>query len=413
MFGSIFGKRQTAPATPCVRTLVVRRSSYDSNDETRLVSDAVDFVNAMQQQGLYRRDELPQNAMRAFHSDYYLAQVANGGHGQFVGNSGWVPIVIQDIAEGLAAMQADPYAAIFADLKRLIESDSERAAKIAAGGGFGEIDPAIKALDARFFQHDVYKTFSPMIARWLRRLPELEVVADTQYNARLSELGDANPLREARLAARQEATWAANLANPIWVAARLLSAKANCLPVRGIGGGDPNSFAPNGEKVIGWAIETGEGRRVLKCATEICYLCDTYLADGTRLTNELRATMLQQSLAGDRDSIVRLTDVHQREVASIAASEVAAAIEAAGSVPVPLIAKLLLARLGSGEQLKDVYAGGRIPTLQWLWIVETDKRALVFREHEDLYVLMELASGKPLVAISAQDVRTAAKHRLN
>ena len=222
MFRSFFGKSRSKPTEGRVPSIVVRQSAYASSKQTDIVSDAVDFVNYMQQQGAYLRNEIPPNSFLIYHTDYYLAQVANGGHGQFVGNSGWNPIIIKDINEGLAAMNAEPYRSIFSDLCRLIESDKERAERIAEGSGFGEIDPAIKALDERFFEHDTYETFSPMIAHWLRSLPELEVASDANYTQRVQELCDANPQREARLAVHHEQVLNANLENPLWVAGQLL-----------------------------------------------------------------------------------------------------------------------------------------------------------------------------------------------
>ncbi|MGV7215459.1 DMP19 family protein [Bradyrhizobium sp. UFLA05-112] len=68
----------------------------------------VDFVNAIQRVGIYARHEMPAVAMQAYHADYYLAQVNNGGHSQFIGNTGanQLPTTSEDALAALKAMGA-------------------------------------------------------------------------------------------------------------------------------------------------------------------------------------------------------------------------------------------------------------------------------------------------------------------
>lgn len=408
MWKSIFGARQAVPPTGPVSSIVVRQSAYDSDEQTRIVSGAVDFVNAMVDQGVYLRSELPPNAMRIYYTDYYLAQVVNGGHGQFVGNSRWEPNTIRDITEGLAAMNAEPYRSIFAELRRLIESDEALVKAIAAGRGF--MGPDLKALDAKFYKQRPYKIFSPMIAQWLRSLPELEVVPDASYAQRLQALCDANPQRTARLAVRKEHVLKANLVNPIWVAARLLCLKAGYMPVLAIGGGDPGTVAPDGEKLTGWHVQTAKGRKVLQIGKAKAYLCDTYLADGTLLTDELMAQARQQLQAGQSETMSRFATMTQREIASIPMSEVQSAKDAASKTPAVLIARLLLERLGTGEHMTHVYASAFHASGQWLWLVETEKRIAMFGLKENRFVLCELGSQAQLASVSLGDVRAAVEN---
>ncbi|WP_461331769.1 DMP19 family protein [Bradyrhizobium diazoefficiens] len=53
-----------------------------------LTEAVVYYVNEIQRVGVYKGRELPAVAMQAYHADYYLAQVNNGGHSQFIGNTG-------------------------------------------------------------------------------------------------------------------------------------------------------------------------------------------------------------------------------------------------------------------------------------------------------------------------------------
>lgn len=406
MVGSVIGWGNAGREEPLVASIVVRQSSFESGEDTKIVSEVVDFVNRMLQQGLYLRSELPPNALRAFHTDFYLAQVANGGHGQFVGNSRWAPAIVQDIREGLSAMNAAPYEAIFSDLCTLIESDSRRAKQIADGGGFGDSDPEIKKLDGRFFQHDVYRTFSPIIARWLRSLPELEVVPDDDIAKRLKELCEANPQFAERRLARHELALNENLQNPIWVAGRLLCLNAGCMPVLSIGGGDPSAITPDGEQVTAWQLQTAQGRRMLQIGRSHAVLCETYLLDGTKLTDEVVAQMRQEMLDGRSENMARFAEMEQREVARIPTKVVETAISTARSVPIVRIAKELLEKLDTGETLEQVFAGGVLANGSFMWIVETDKRALLFSFRDGDAVLTDIPPTTDLATVSLAELKS-------
>ena len=93
-------------------TVIVRRTAVEAaskpDEGYHLTEAIVSYVNDMQQVGVYAARELPAKAMQAYHADYYLAEVNNGGHSQFIHNSGealW-PTVSADALAGLAAMGA-------------------------------------------------------------------------------------------------------------------------------------------------------------------------------------------------------------------------------------------------------------------------------------------------------------------
>src|SRR5688572_1301035 len=94
-----------------VATVILPRSAaeagHNGEDAYRLTEAIVSYVNDMQQVGVYAPRELPVKAMQAYHADYYLAQVNNGGHSQLIHNSHeqW-PIIVADALAGLEAMGA-------------------------------------------------------------------------------------------------------------------------------------------------------------------------------------------------------------------------------------------------------------------------------------------------------------------
>src|SRR5262245_6887731 len=106
-----FGKRSdtTARGVPKIGNILIPKIVYENDDPRVIVQHNVEFVNHLFSEGAYLRDEIPVNALRSFHADYYLAEVSNGGHGQFVANSGWQAVIVQDISDALEAMGAESY----------------------------------------------------------------------------------------------------------------------------------------------------------------------------------------------------------------------------------------------------------------------------------------------------------------
>lgn len=391
-----------AGSTP-VANILVSQSAYDSRDPSTIVAQNAAFVNGLLTQGAYLRDELPADAMRSYHVDYYLAQVSNGGHGQLVGNSRWQPFIVKDIAEGLEAMRAQPFDVIFRDLCRLMASDSARAERIAKSGGFGEKDPAIAELDERYFAQDAHKIITPANDRWLRSLPELKVVPNAEYAAALQTLCNANPDRAARLAAREREGMAARLVDPVRVATRLLCMKANCLPILAFGGGDPVAIAPDGRQGVGWQIQSRAGRQIVFLFNDFAYLCETYLVDGRKLTPELMAEQRQHLLSRDLTGLEAFSKLSHKEIARIPGAHVAGAIEAAKQMPIIRFAELLCAKMKPATNFRDVYAATLHNSGQFLWLMETESSIGLFGFNNDNLVLFDLQM-KPLAMISREDV---------
>ena len=412
----VFGKRKpgavparTEPKLPepeaGLPPILIPRSAADSEDPADFVLALVNYVNAMQEHGHFQRDEISQNAMRSYHTDYYLAQVANGGHGQFVGNSGWVPVIIQDIRDGLAAMQLDGYSAIFSELCSLIDSDAQRAKAIADGGGFGEIDPAIQALDSRFYEPDCYKVITPANARWLRTLPELEIVEDEAYAARMQALFEANPKLAVRKATAERARFQHMITDPLQVAGRLLAMESRRMPFRLVSHGNIET-APDGREGTAWLIAVGDGQARMFLFDDAVILCDTYLPDGRLITPELHAQEQEKMMAGDFDGMAGWAESSNREVARVEAGLVNEAIEMAGRLPVVTAGNMLARKLGDDEEMVSVSPGMKHNSGTWLWVLETNKRAGLFGfQHDGVKMINFDAS--PLIHLDESEMRAA------
>lgn len=385
--------------------IVVRRSVVERGDAAALVQAVVAYVNAMTEQGQYRREELAPQAMWSYHVDYYLGEVANGGHGQFVGNSRWARPVIEDVRNGLAAMAAAPYDTIFGDLCKLIEADEERAKEIARGRGFGDINPAIKSLDDRFFAAKCYETITPANSAWLKSLPNLEIVEDARFAERMRELFRANPLLALRTEQAERAKLEFALTDPMQVAARLLAVASRRLPFRFISHGNHDK-APDGREGMAWMIALGQGQAHMFVFDDVALLCDVQLSDGQILTPQLRAQHEKQLRAGDRSSLPLYAEMKNVEVARIPASLINEAREAAAKHPVVTAAQLLVRKLSKDEKVVSISPAMKHNSGAMLWLVETAQRVAVLGFANGGATLLK-PGGEPLAVLSPAELETA------
>src|SRR5262245_9600176 len=84
----LFGAASPAEVEPIVKELFLTRGAAERSDPYERSSCNVQFVNYMLGAGQFQPVEMIQEPIWSYQVDYYLAQVNNGGHGQYVGNSG-------------------------------------------------------------------------------------------------------------------------------------------------------------------------------------------------------------------------------------------------------------------------------------------------------------------------------------
>lgn len=199
--------------------VVIPKSSFESakapGDEYMLPMAVVDFVNDIQQAGVYVHDEMPDNVMAAYHADYYLAQVNNGGHAQFIHNAGaLLDVALKDIRAALTAMGARDHLSIFEDVAAWV------AAHPADDPEKREADAhQLEALDDRFFAQQASKNLYVLAAKWIAGWPHLDVVNDDAYSAIIAGIADLNPLKEKRRLARNVTDLRERMAPGLFLAA--------------------------------------------------------------------------------------------------------------------------------------------------------------------------------------------------
>lgn len=182
-------------------TVIVPRSSLEAagNPENadQLTAAIVDYVNDVQRAGVYARHELPAKAMQAFHADYYLAEVNNGGHSQFIHNSdALLAVVIADALAGLQAMGAQIQHQILSKMAAWVDANS---AEAATQDGFDSRAEALDELDQRFYDAEDAAPITLLAARWIAGWPELRMVADEEYAAAIDAIAAMNPFLGPRL----------------------------------------------------------------------------------------------------------------------------------------------------------------------------------------------------------------------
>ncbi|AOF88749.1 DUF4375 domain-containing protein [Sinorhizobium sp. RAC02] len=208
MFGKVFGRRATAP--PPSRIIPV--SSERAADAGELVAAVVDFVNHLFTQGFYRPEELPPHLVHLYHADFYIAQVCNGGHSQFVHNCGARVQAISANAEaGLMAMGARSQAALVHELALWVAANPESAS--AQTGFTGGRDPALDRLDARFRTADVDDPATDLAAAWVRTWPDIRILEHADFNAAWDQSALSNPKRSSRLSKARVETFRQSLSD--------------------------------------------------------------------------------------------------------------------------------------------------------------------------------------------------------
>jgi hypothetical protein len=182
-------------------TVLVRSEDHDAAKQPGnghlLVCAIVDYVDDIQRAGVYGRHELLPALMQAYHADYYLAQVNNGGHSQFIGNTsvGMLPTTGADTLAGLLAMGAQVQHQILDEMMAWVEANPEEAA---AQNGFSVSASLLDQLDTRFVEAEQQMPMSELSAGWIATWPQLRLVPADQYSDEIERLAQLNPHLEAR-----------------------------------------------------------------------------------------------------------------------------------------------------------------------------------------------------------------------
>jgi hypothetical protein len=176
----------------------------------------IEFVNWAHNHAALIAGEFPQEALFSYHVDYYLAQVNNGGHGQYAGNTSWTAVNVGACERGLRAMGADDYLAIFTEFRKFMDADAERAASVIAYCGFDHIEPEVRELDSRFFALNGADQLIAKNSTWLKTSPRLKPMTSQALDTAKEMITASNKLRAQRIAEAKQHRRKMNLQNPVF-----------------------------------------------------------------------------------------------------------------------------------------------------------------------------------------------------
>jgi Domain of unknown function (DUF4375) len=265
------GQRSGAPTgIGKFTTVIVPRSAVlrasDPEKAYDLVQAVVNFVNAMMGEGIYSRDEIPAKAMQAYHADFYLAQVNNGGHSQFIHNcQGSLKHILGDVRAGLTGMKAEKHLPIFEQMASWIAQHPDEASK--QTGFQGGREPLLDPLDKLLYAAEKEAPMIAQSALWIASWPELRAVADADYREAMRQALMMNPLREARLMWRSVGNLRQQMTEWFHVGVGLACANASPPEVKlAVGGGAV--FDIEGEKQTAFHVRTNADKPRLCVVTD-------------------------------------------------------------------------------------------------------------------------------------------------
>lgn len=180
--------------------ILVTLADRDSADAEALPEALVRFCTWCIEEAWLVRDEVQPDAWPIYHANHYIAEVRNGGHGQFAGNSAMRTEVLDDIELGLARLGLDDLMGIFRRFRSALAQDAALKAVVMDGGGFGEIPAAIRALDDAFLASPDPKRFFVQASNWLKAAPTVPPLTPRELRARQAAIIASNALLDQRRA---------------------------------------------------------------------------------------------------------------------------------------------------------------------------------------------------------------------
>lgn len=236
-----------------VDSVYISDKSLKSKDTYDIINSNISFVNALFSEYL-EQDELCPQALISYYTDYYLAQLENGGCSQFVYNSRWDKVMIDLVKTGLSVMRAEKHLALFLKLEALVEEmkggqlerffSSEYFGDNEERDNFGPLDDE---LDTIYEEEDLVS----LNAAWLKSLPNLKVLSIKEMEKAVDAYGKLVPDREARIAKslENEPEYAKTI--------RYLCSQTG-MELDRITAGDP-SHTYNGVETLAWHFLTDQG----------------------------------------------------------------------------------------------------------------------------------------------------------
>lgn len=137
--------------------LLTQDHGFASQEENK-VQAVVQYVNGLTQRYFYL-DELPSNAVRSYYADIYMGEVLNGDIDQFVHNSQWDSMIVENVSAALDIFGLTHQASLFSEVRDFIERDRPRLDAYLAGEYASPV--------TRSYMHDLAKIGGGFFERFI------------------------------------------------------------------------------------------------------------------------------------------------------------------------------------------------------------------------------------------------------
>ena len=394
-------------------TVIVSRSAAaratDPDNAYDLVQAVVNFVNAMTGEGLYSRFEIPAKALQAYHADFYLAQVNNGGHSQFIHNShGNLDYIVSDVRAALSGMQAQAHLSVMERMAAWIVQHPDEASK--QTGFEGGRAPLLDQLDSLFYQADKAMPMISQSARWISSWPELKVVEDADYQEAIRRIVMMNPAREARLASRSVDALRMQMTDWFHVGVGLACANAPQTEIKlAIGGG--SAMEIEGEQQVAFHVRTNADQ------PRLCVVTNSYAAAYERAEADnppmpdIRDIEGMKQAIGDGRLARYKAPTAGRKLSHVRSETIAGVIELANGYRAPAALDLLLRRAGiepSGATVSPMSIEPRPAGAAVNWIVVAGGQALFAQSVPNGSALFRPGDNQQLATVGKPEIEAHA-----
>jgi hypothetical protein len=191
---------QAEGVTPAfhIPVIYLTRGSFEANDPEAVVRCNTAAVNRLLN-GFVEPHEIHGDSMRSYNVDYYVSQVSGGGHAQFAADAQGQLLTHRFIRQGLVAMGAHAYLAIYDDLMRLLDSGDPGIRASVDSRGFCAQESPLTELDFRFRASQRAQPLSIINGMWLRTRSSIRLVDDARIEIKLDDLIASHPFHAERL----------------------------------------------------------------------------------------------------------------------------------------------------------------------------------------------------------------------
>ena len=399
--------------------VIIRRSDIEAiradRENQHLVQAVIEFVNNMTGHCRYHLAEINEKAVQVDYTNYYCAQVIDGGHSQFIHNSrSNTQNIFADACTGLSEMGAEMQLAILKEMIGWVEANPDEARQLAEINGS---QPGfLEELDRAFHTANIEAPMMRLSAEWILSWPELRIVEDDDYEQAIRHLAFLNPQREFRLTAGRISFFRDQMTDRLRVAIGM-AAYAAAVPEYCLHIGGGFDMQVEGEKQNVWGIYTNMGRRFAVVTETEARLCECIDTGNPPIPEIGNTEAMMKALRDGRVSRYK-SPVVGSFLSHVDAEKITEVIQYAVGYNAAVSIDLLLRRAGLESNTVSVSAceaeRDDSNLMKVNWLVITEHQAFHASTSEAGSSLFRLHEAKPIVRIQRDEIdQHAALHELS